>query len=99
MLASILKSRKAGMVVIIDDISRMARDVRNHFDLKESIFRAGATLESPSIEFGSDSASILIEHLLARVAQHQRQKNGDTARNSRRARMLGCYRGSMSPLA
>src|SRR3546814_13110333 len=45
MLASIRKSRKAGMVVIIDDISRMARDVRNHFDLKESIFRAGATLE------------------------------------------------------
>src|SRR3546814_492691 len=40
MLASIRKSRKAGMVVIIDDISRMARDVRNHFDLKKSIFRA-----------------------------------------------------------
>src|SRR3546814_19438042 len=73
--SSIRKSRKAGRFVIIDDISRMARDVRNHFDPKESIFRAGATLESPSIEFGSDSDSILIEHLLASVAQHQRQKD------------------------
>lgn len=98
MLASIRKSRKAGMVVIIDDISRMARDVRNHFDLKESIFRAGATLESPSIEFGSDSDSILIEHLLASVAQHQRQKNGEQARNRMRARMLGGYWVFMAPL-
>ena len=98
MLTSIRKSRKAGIVVIIDDISRMARDVRNHFDLKESIFRAGATLESPSIEFGSDSDSILIEHLLASVAQHQRQKNGEQARNRMRARMLGGYWVFMAPL-
>ena len=95
MLSSI---RKKGMVVIIDDISRMARDVRNHFDLKESIFRAGATLESPSIEFGSDSDSILIEHLLASVAQHQRQKNGEQAKNRMRARMLGGYWVFMAPL-
>jgi site-specific DNA recombinase len=95
MLAAI---RKKGMVVIIDDISRMARDVRNHFDLKESIFRAGATLESPSIEFGSDSDSILIEHLLASVAQHQRQKNGEQAKNRMRARMMGGYWVFMAPL-
>jgi site-specific DNA recombinase len=99
MLAFIRKARSnAGLVVIIDDISRMARDVRNHFDLKESIFRAGATLESPSIEFGSDSDSILIEHLLASVAQHQRQKNGEQAKNRMRARMLGGYWVFMAPL-
>lgn len=92
MLAFIRNARSnAGLVVIIDDISRMARDVRNHFDLKELIFRAGATLESPSIEFGSDSDSILIEHLLASVAQHQRQKNGEQAKNRMRARMLGGF--------
>jgi DNA invertase Pin-like site-specific DNA recombinase len=92
MLAFIRNARSnSGLVVIIDDISRMARDVRNHFDLKELIFRAGATLESPSIEFGSDSDSILIEHLLASVAQHQRQKNGEQAKNRMRARMLGGF--------
>ena len=91
MLAYVRKNRKLGLVVVIDDISRMARDVRHHFDLKELIFRAGATLESPSIEFGEDSDSILIEHLLASVSQHQRQKNGEQAKNRMRARMLGGY--------
>ena len=89
MISFVRKNRKAGIVVIIEDISRMARDVRNHIDLTELIFRAGAALESPSIEFDSDSDSILIEHLLASVAQHQRQKNGEQAKNSMRARMLG----------
>lgn len=98
MLAFIRKGRKLGLVVIIDDISRMARDVRNHFDLKESIFRAGASLESPSIEFGEDSDSILIEHLLASVSQHQRQKNGEQAKNRMRARMLGGYWVFHAPL-
>lgn len=99
MLAFIRKARSnAGLVVIIDDISRMARDVRNHFDLKESIFRAGATLESPSIEFGSDSDSIVIEHLLASVAQHQRQKNAEQVKNRMRARMLGGYWVFHAPL-
>ncbi len=91
MLAFIRKCRKLSPVVIIDDISRMARDVRHHFDLKESIFRAGATLESPSIEFGEDSDSILIEHLLASVSQHQRQKNGEQAKNRMRARMMNGF--------
>ncbi|MEO8724046.1 MAG: recombinase family protein, partial [Sphingobium sp.] len=91
MLAFIRTNRKLGLVVVIDDISRMARDVRNHFDLKESIFRAGATLESPTVEFGEDSDSILIEHLLASVAQHQRQKNGEQAKNRMRARLQGGY--------
>src|SRR3546814_4472761 len=81
-------------------ISDWSSDVcsSDRFDLKESIFRAGATLESPSIEFGSDSDSILIEHLLASVAQHQRQKNGEQARNRMRARMLGGYWVFMAPL-
>lgn len=91
MLAFIRNNRKLGPVVIVDDISRVARDVRNHFDLKQSIFRAGATLESPSIDFGEDSDSILIEHLLASVSQHQRQKNGEQARNRMRARMMNGF--------
>lgn len=98
MLAFIRKNRKLGLVVLIDDISRMARDVRHHFDLKESIFRAGASLESPSIEFGEDSDSILIEHLLASVSQHQRQKNGEQAKNRIRARMLGGWWVFHAPL-
>jgi len=76
MLRFIRKNRKAEIVVIIDDVSRMARDVRNHFDLKEMIYAAGASLESPSWEFGTDPDSIFHENLMASLAQHQRQKNG-----------------------
>ena len=37
MLSFIRKNRKLGIVVIIDDPSRMARDVRHHFNLKDLI--------------------------------------------------------------
>jgi site-specific DNA recombinase len=39
-------------VVVIDDISRLARDIKAHLDLREAISSAGARLESPSVEFG-----------------------------------------------
>lgn len=91
MLRYIRANRKKGLVVVIDDISRMARDVRAHFDLKHAIFKAGATLESPSIEFGEDSDALFVEHVLASAAQHQRQKNGEQARNRMRARMMNGY--------
>lgn len=98
MLRFIKKNKKLGIVVVIDDVSRMARDVRNHFDLKESIYAAGATLESPSWEFGTDPDSIFHENLMASLAQHQRQKNGQQAKNRMRARMLGGFYVHNAPL-
>ncbi|GAD50984.1 putative recombinase [Caenibius tardaugens NBRC 16725] len=98
MLRFIRKNRKAEIVVIIDDVSRMARDVRNHFDLKEMIYAAGASLESPSWEFGTDPDSIFHENLMASLAQHQRQKNGLQAKERMRARMLGGYYVHSAPL-
>lgn len=52
---------------------------------------AGGILESPSIEFGEDSDSILVENLLASVAQHQREKNGEQTKNRMRARCMNGY--------
>lgn len=91
MLAFVRANRSATPVVIIDDISRLARDVIAHKKLRAKIDKAGGKLESPSIVFGEDSDSVLIEHLLASVAQHQRQKNGEQARNRMRSRMMGGY--------
>ena len=81
----------SGHVVIIDDISRIARDIKTHLDLRAAIAEVGAKLESPSIEFGEDSDSILVENLLASVSQHQRQKNTEQTKNRMRARMLNGY--------
>jgi site-specific DNA recombinase len=83
--------RKQPHVVIIDDISRLARNMETHIKLRAAIQDAGGKLESPSIEFGEDSDSRLVEHLLASVAAHQRDKNTEQVTNRMRARMMGGY--------
>lgn len=69
--------RRANYIVIIDDISRLARGIQAHLELRSAIASVGARLESPSVEFGEDSDSILVENLLASVSQHQRQKGAE----------------------
>ena len=91
MLAFLRKRRKFGTVVVIDDISRLARGIEAHLKLRAALSEAGGKLESPSIEFGEDSDSILVENLLASVSQHQRQKNGEQTVNRMRARTLNGY--------
>lgn len=78
-------------IVIIDDISRLARDLETHIKLRTAIAHAGGKLESPSIEFGEDSDSRLIEHLLASVAAHGREKNAEQVKNRMRSRMQKGY--------
>lgn len=77
MLTFMRKRRAKGTVVLIDDVSRLARGLQAHLELRGLIANAGGALESPSIEFGEDPDSVLVENLLASVSQHQRQKNGE----------------------
>ena len=90
--------RKQPHVVIIDDISRLARDMETHIKLRAAIRSAGGKLESPSIEFGEDSDSRLVEHLLASVAAHQREKNTEQVMNRMRARMMNGYWVFQAPM-
>ncbi len=98
MLTFLRSKRKHSPVVIIDDISRLARGLEAHLQLRAAIGNAGGSLESPSIEFGEDSDSILVENLLASVSQHQRQKNGEQTKNRMRARAMGGYWVFQSPV-
>lgn len=91
MLAYLRQHRADNTVVIIDDISRLARGLEAHLKLRALLAAAGGKLESPSIEFGEDSDSILVENLLASVAQHQREKNGEQTKNRMRGRMMNGY--------
>ena len=91
MLKYVKRHRHDPRIIIIDDITRLARNIDTHLRLRRAIAEAGATLESPSIEFGEDSDSILVENLLASVSQHQRQKNSEQTRNRMWARMLNGY--------
>ncbi len=98
MLKLLKKHRGEGWVVIIDDITRFARDIRGHWDLRDLLREAGGKLESPSIEFGDDADSILHENLMASVSQHQRQKNAEQTRNRMRARAMNGYWVSKAPI-
>jgi len=92
MLAFLRQHKNAGgLTVIIDDISRLARGLQAHIELRSAIGQAGGRLESPSIEFGEDSDSVLVENLLASVSQHQRQKNAEQVKNRMRARFMNGY--------
>ena len=97
-LLAFLKKRKSETVVVIDDINRFSRDVLVHWQLRALLSEAGGKLESPSMEFGDDSDSILRENLLASVSQHQRQKNGEQTKNRMRARLMNGYWVFSAPL-
>jgi len=91
LLTYVRRRRSEQIVVIIDDISRLARGLEAHLKLRADISGAGGRLESPSIEFGEDSDSILVENMLASVSQHQRQKNREQTINRMRARTQNGY--------
>ena len=93
-----LKSQKAPHVVIIDDISRLARNLSAHIELRAAIAACDGILESPSIEFGEDSDSQLIENLLASVSQHGREKNREQVKNRMRSRLQAGYWVFSSPI-
>ncbi|UWR58592.1 recombinase family protein [Phaeobacter inhibens] len=98
MLAFLRLHPKNSVVVIIDDISRFARNVQAHIKLRETLSEAGGVLESPSIEFGEDSDSRLVEHMLASVAQHQREKNAEQTSNRMKGRMMNGYAVFCAPI-
>ena len=91
MLAFLKVHRRETPFVIIDDLSRLARDIQAHWDLRELITSAGGELISPSIEFGKNSDSKLIENIRASVAQHQREKNAEQTKDRMRARVMNGY--------
>ncbi len=99
MLAFLKQHRRSRThAVLIDDISRLARGLDAHIQLRTAISSVGGKLESPSIEFGEDSDSMLVENLLASVSQHQRQKNAEQTRNRMRARAANGYWGFGAPV-
>ncbi|WP_420133237.1 recombinase family protein [Rhodopseudomonas sp.] len=47
--------RSGGLVIIVDDLSRLARGHRAHWMLRDQIKEAGGVLESPNARFGDDA--------------------------------------------
>ncbi len=84
--------RKAGpYLVIIDDLSRLARDVIIYWDLREAIKNAGGILVSPSMVFNDDAAGRHYQNNLANNAEYQRLRNAEQTYDRMRGRLLNGY--------
>eukprot|EP00581_Thalassiosira_minuscula_P023913 CAMPEP_0184426068 /NCGR_PEP_ID=MMETSP0738-20130409/145328_1 /TAXON_ID=385413 /ORGANISM="Thalassiosira miniscula, Strain CCMP1093" /LENGTH=177 /DNA_ID=CAMNT_0026789147 /DNA_START=239 /DNA_END=769 /DNA_ORIENTATION=+ len=66
-LLAFVEAQDSAVAVIIDDRSRFSRDIESHWALRRALSAVGGKLESPSVQFGEDAHSILIENLLASV--------------------------------
>jgi DNA invertase Pin-like site-specific DNA recombinase len=97
LLTWLRKHRKDEPVVIIDDISRIARSVEAHIKLRAAIGAAGGRLESPSIEFGEDADQTTFELVAATFAQHHRLKNAEQVRHRMTARLNAGYFCFLAP--
>lgn len=78
-------------VVLFDGVSRMARGIRTHEEIRDAIFAAGGIPEGPSVSFGRDADGRMVEYVMATAAQHQREKNAEQTVSRMRARLLGGY--------
>ncbi|MCV6576162.1 MAG: recombinase family protein [Cohaesibacter sp.] len=74
MLDFVRQNRADNCVVLIDDISRLARDVEARRELRRTIIKAGGRLESPSVEFKQDADSRMVENVLAGAANISARK-------------------------
>lgn len=90
-MLSFLKKQKESYVVIIDDLSRLARDVVAYAQLRQTISATGAIMASPSHEFRENPDGRFQENILASAYQHQREKNAETTLNRMKARSMDGY--------
>ncbi|MDE4276604.1 recombinase family protein [Phaeobacter gallaeciensis] len=74
-------------VVVVDDISRFARDVATHASLRNKITASGAKIESPNQKFGEDAGGRFIETIMAAISEHDRERNKEQSKRRSLARM------------
>jgi site-specific DNA recombinase len=78
-------------VVLVDDISRLARDVSAHFALRKELRDREVEIESPNFNFENTPEGELIEGVMASVSQHQRKHNARQVIQKQKARLEAGY--------
>jgi len=87
MLTFLRKHRRENYVVIIDDLSRLARNYFAHFGLRDKIREAGGELMCPSHEFTDDPTRQMPEKIVAIVKEQERLDNAARVLSRSKARM------------
>ncbi len=88
MLAFLKATSKGTCAVVVDDISRIARDLRAHLHLTDEVEATGGVLMSPSHQFGQDATGKVMDYFKASFSELQRETNKEQTRNRQRARLM-----------
>lgn len=78
-------------IVIMDDISRWARDVMTHFTLKQAIESRNGILKSPNFHFGESPEDRFSETISAAAAEYERRRNRRQVMQKMKARLESGY--------
>ncbi len=79
------------LTVIIDDISRLARDLMSYLVLRDEIADAGGELKSPKMSFSDDPVAQLPERMMAVIVEHERVNNARRSSERMKARLINGY--------
>ncbi|GEQ98161.1 hypothetical protein JCM17844_17980 [Iodidimonas gelatinilytica] len=91
MLKYLRANRRVPHVIIIEDISRLARDTRIWMWFRDELAKTNSTLECPSFQFGETSEAWLMEMMSVNFAEYHRLKNAEQTRNRMWGRMMNGY--------
>jgi len=91
MLEFLYANRHENYAVIIDDISRLARNYIAHMNLRDEIREAGGELFSPTMEFFDDPKRQMPEKITALVKEQERIDNADRTLSRQIARTKNGY--------
>jgi site-specific DNA recombinase len=87
MLSYVNANSHKRIVVLIDDLSRFARDVKSHFALKSELFNMGVGLECSNFDFEDTPEGELIETMMAAQHQYHRKNNRRQVIQKQKARL------------
>lgn len=90
-LLDFLEQRIKPTIVLVDDISRWARNTVHHFQLKEAIKRSGGVLVSLNQNFEDSPEGKFIETMMAASSELDRNRNARQVRSRMKARMQNGY--------
>ncbi len=82
---------KDKFVVIVDDSSRIARDMRVHLALRKSLNERQVRIESPNFNFEDSAEGLLVENVTAAVNQYGREQNARQVKQKMKARIDAGY--------
>ena len=97
-MLAFLRASKSEIIVLIDDLNRLARSLRTHYAIRDAVAKAGGKLESPKRVYADDPDDDLLEIMEAAFASEHRRKNAEQAKDRMKGRMLNGFWVFHAPL-